>query len=97
MLIENIKEPPNSNDYLKSRLQLGKQFDNHYLTKRETDVLRCVVLGYTAKQIGQHLHISFRTVETYIETLKHKLHCTSKGDIANKTITSGLINELDLL
>ncbi|MBY0544114.1 MAG: helix-turn-helix transcriptional regulator [Gammaproteobacteria bacterium] len=79
------------------RLQLGKEFNNQYLTKREMEVLKCVVLGYTAKKIGQYLHISFRTVEVYIETIKLKLKCSSKGDIARITITSGLIHQLELL
>jgi DNA-binding CsgD family transcriptional regulator len=78
------------------RLMLGKSFGNQYLTKRETDVLKYVVLGYTAKRIGQTLEISFRTVETYIETLKMKLDCGSKGDISAVVIRSGLIRELGL-
>lgn len=79
------------------RLDLGQEFDNQYLTKREIDVLRCVILGYTSKKIGQQLNISFRTAEAYIETLKLKLKCFSKGDIAKVAFTSGLIYRLELL
>lgn len=82
---------------LNYRLQLGKEFDNQYLTKREMEVLRCVILGHTAKKIGKQLNISFRTAEAYIETLKLKLKCFSKGDIAKTAIMSGLIHRLELL
>lgn len=77
-------------------LTLGKSFGNKHLTKREIDVLKYVVLGYTAKRIGQCLQISFRTVETYIEILKAKLDCNSKADIMESVIRSGLIHELGL-
>lgn len=97
MSIQNLKQSLTNDDCVKSRLQLGKQFGDQYLTKRETDVLKCVVLGYTAKQIGQRLNISFRTVEAYIEILKLKLQCCRKGDIVKKIITSGLITVLDLI
>lgn len=71
-------------------------FGNKRLTKRETEVLKYIVLGYTAKRIGQSLQISFRTVEAYIETLKTKLNCTSKSDIPEIVIKSGLIFTLNL-
>lgn len=79
------------------RMALGKSFGHKYLTKRETDVLKYVVLGYTAKRIGQVLEISFRTVETYIEILKIKLDCEYKSDISAVVIRSGLIRELGLV
>ena len=79
-----------------NRLMLGKSFGDRYLTKREIEVLRFVVLGCTAKQIGQKLQISFRTVETYIGILKSKLACVSKGDISMVVIKTGLIRELGL-
>jgi len=80
-----------------SRLQLGKTFNNEYLTKREIDVLTYVVLGQTAKKIAQSLQISYRTVESYIDTLKYKLGCRSKNEIAMITIKSGLIYQLKIL
>lgn len=79
-----------------SYLALGNIFGHAHLTKRETEVLKYVVLGYTAKRIGQTLGISFRTVEAYIETLKMKLMCASKSDITEIVIKSGLIYKLNL-
>lgn len=78
-------------------LECGMTFNGEHLTKRETEVLKYVVMGYTAKKIAITLDISYRTVENYIEILKWKLNCDSKGDIASLVITSGLIRDLGLL
>lgn len=67
------------------------------LTKRELEVLSLVVLGHTAKEIGQSLIISFRTVEAYINTLKFKLGCQSKREIIKTVIKTGLIFRLGLV
>lgn len=79
------------------QLNLGEQFDNQYLTKREIDVLKFVILGHSAKKIGHMLQISSRTVEGYIDKLKEKLRCGSKREICFIAIKSGLINLLDIL
>jgi DNA-binding CsgD family transcriptional regulator len=63
-----------------------------HLTPREMDVLRYAAIGYTAKKIAIALGISYRTVETYIHSLKIKLNCASKADITEKAIQYGLLN-----
>jgi len=45
------------------------------LTKREQDVLKCVVQGFSSKEIAAQLGISDRTVDT------HKTHIMNKLDI----------------
>lgn len=88
--------PTNSQQVFHHPLSLGQNFGNKHLTKREAQVLKYIILGYTAKRIGQELDISFRTVESYIEIIKMKLDCASKGQIAETIIKSGLILELGL-
>ncbi len=61
------------------------------LTRRELEVLRYVILGYTAKKVALRLNISFRTVEKHISNIKMKLGCFTKGDIIQKAITLGVI------
>ncbi len=86
-----------NNSILNSNFDLlGKYFIDKLLTKREMEVLKYIVLGYTAKRIGQSLQISFRTVEAYIEILKTKLDCASKSDIPEIVFKSGLILHLGL-
>lgn len=86
-----------TNEDKQDQLALGEQFSNQYLTKREIQVLKYVILGYPAKKIGQTLKISSRTVEGYVDRLKEKLGCNSRGEISFKVIKTGLINLLDIL
>jgi DNA-binding CsgD family transcriptional regulator len=60
------------------------------LTNREFDVLFYTMRGLTAKEIGQRIDISFRTVESYLETLKDKFACDSKADLRRK-VTPGAV------
>jgi LuxR family quorum-sensing transcriptional regulator LasR len=66
------------------------------LTKREKDILKYCILGYTAKRIGRILFISYRTVEKYINTLKIKFFCDTKGELIEKAIKSGFIIDINI-
>lgn len=77
-------------------LRLGKNYGNIYLTKREAEVLRCAVLGYSAKRTAKFLNISYRTVESYLDILKLKLKCDSKGQLIELVITSEILHLISL-
>lgn len=51
------------------------------LTQRERDCLQQVVLGKTAKEIGDELQISYRTVENHMIKIKNKLRSKRKIDL----------------
>jgi len=74
----------------------SKFIGNIKLTKRELEVLKYVVLGYTAKKIGKVLNISYRTVESYMNIIKTKLNCDTKGEMVGMVIKSGLIFKLGI-
>lgn len=57
--------------------------DTVSLTRREWDCMKLLAHGKTAKETAYVLNISYRTVESYIDTLKHKLHCTNKSLLAD--------------
>ena len=75
---------------------LQKSYQNSnkskYLTQRQLEVLKYLILGYTAKKIAISLDISYRTVENYIEILKLKLQCNSKGEMIEKVILQNLVD-----
>lgn len=77
-------------------LYLGNDCGNVYLTKREVEVLRCTILGYSAKSTAKLLNISFRTVECYIDNIKLKLRCNNKRELIGLIIKSKVISLLDL-
>ena len=74
----------------------NEEFNANYLTKREKEVLKYIIIGYTAKKIGKALSISHRTVECYVDKLKIKLHCETKYELVEKVIMNGLINTLEI-
>lgn len=52
---------------------------NYLLTPREQECLFWLLRGLTAKDIGEKLEISFRTVEIHISNIKNKYSCDSKS------------------
>ena len=60
------------------------------LTDRETDVLRLVAKGMTAKQIGARLGLSHRTVETHVQNTLRKLQLHNRSQLVRYAIEQGL-------
>jgi DNA-binding NarL/FixJ family response regulator len=63
------------------------------LTERETDVLRLVAKGLTARQIGERLGVSHRTVETHVQSTLRKLQLHNRVQLARYAIEKGLAEE----
>ncbi len=55
-----------------------------YFTCRERECISEILLGKTAQQIGDQLHLSRRSVENYIAIIKEKLNCCKKSEILQK-------------
>lgn len=64
---------------------------NIALTYRQTDCLVKWVQGMTAKQIGESLNISKRTVEHHIERIKNLLSCESKTELIKKALSLEIV------
>ncbi|MGB3484435.1 MAG: response regulator transcription factor [Mycobacterium sp.] len=63
------------------------------LTERETEVLRHVAKGLTAKQIAAKLSVSHRTVENHVQATFRKLHVANRVELARYAIEHGLDKE----
>jgi DNA-binding CsgD family transcriptional regulator len=50
-------------------------------SRRQLECISLLVKGFTAKEIADQLHLSFRTVESYIELMKKKLNCKNKTEL----------------
>lgn len=48
------------------------------VSKRQLECLQCLVDGLTVKQTANLLFLSIRTVETYLEIIRHKLNCANR-------------------
>lgn len=62
------------------------------LTKREKECVKWLLKGLTAIQIGKKIHLSNRTVESYLENIKNKLGCRTKQELFDV-----LLNNTDFL
>ena len=62
---------------------------NLIFTKREIDVIQCLVQGKTAKEAGQFLFVSPRTIETHINHIKDKLSVRTRSALIGRLLELG--------
>lgn len=74
--------------------RLGSYFSDACFTPNEYRVLKHVLLGRTAHEIGVKLFKSPKTIETYIARIKMKMQCKTRGDIISQAVRSGLYHHL---
>jgi DNA-binding CsgD family transcriptional regulator len=60
------------------------------LTKREREVAALAAQGYTAREIGEQLHIGERTVETHVANVCSKLGLKAKVELVRSASRLGL-------
>ena len=60
------------------------------LTERETEILRYVAMGMTAKEIAADLVISHRTVQNHVQNILGKLHLHNRVELTRFAISRGL-------
>ncbi|MCJ2375254.1 response regulator transcription factor [Vibrio sp. ZSDZ34] len=61
------------------------------LSRREEAVLKMVAQGNSSKKIALYLNISYRTVETHRQNIKHKLDLHSTAELAKYAIDRGMV------
>jgi len=54
---------------------------NIHLTDRELQVVSYLIRGKSARETGEIIHLSQRTVEFYLNSVKSKLHCRKKSEL----------------
>lgn len=62
------------------------------LSKREKEIFTLFLQGKTITQVASLIHLSPRTIEDYLSSLKTKLLCESKSDLIMKAIENGWIS-----
>ncbi|WP_318499910.1 response regulator transcription factor [Photobacterium leiognathi] len=62
------------------------------LSRREEGILKLVAQGLSSKQIAKALDISYRTVETHRQNIKHKLDLHSTAELAKYALEKGLVD-----
>ncbi|HTA82661.1 MAG TPA: LuxR C-terminal-related transcriptional regulator [Bacteroidia bacterium] len=64
---------------------------NHHITKREIEVIKYMLQGFTSKEIAVKLHISQYTVKAHRQNIMEKTHCKNAAQLSNYALTNGLI------
>lgn len=61
------------------------------LSKREGEVLRLIVLGYTNAEIAAQHHLSVRTVESHRAHIQQKLRLSTRAELVRYALERGLL------
>lgn len=61
------------------------------LSRRERQVFRLLILGYTNSEIAQLLHLSVRTVESHRANLQRKLALSTRAQLVRFALRRGLL------
>lgn len=72
------------------RMAAGPVDDGPRLTDRETEVLRLVAKGLTAKQAAERLQLSHRTVENHVQNTLSKLQLHNRAQLVRYAVERGL-------
>ncbi|MCX7121687.1 MAG: LuxR C-terminal-related transcriptional regulator [Gammaproteobacteria bacterium] len=79
--LDDIRNNPSAIDILKkpeiSRLYLGAEFDNTYLTRREIEILAMMMNGNKSVYIAKQCQMSEKTLESHVKSIKGKLKCNT--------------------
>jgi DNA-binding NarL/FixJ family response regulator len=71
----------------------GEPDNGPKLTERETEILRFVAKGLTARQIAERLVVSHRTVQNHVQNTLNKLQLHNRAQLVRYAIESGLDEE----
>lgn len=66
------------------------KFDDFGLSQRESEVLFFLIRGKTAKEIARIIDLSNRTVEKHLDRIKNKLACSTRSELIEKALVSGI-------
>ena len=71
-----------------SRLNLDKVRRNFSLSPRELEVVQCLSLGMSDKEIASSLGIGFETVRDYLKKIRFKLGVSTRTGILSALLLS---------
>ncbi len=78
-------------------MKLNTYLLNKYsLTKRELEVLKLVINGYSNQEIAKILNISPHTVKAHVSSLLDKFEVSVRVSLAVKAVKDCLKNNIDI-
>jgi DNA-binding CsgD family transcriptional regulator len=61
------------------------------LSPREISCIHYLLKGKTAKEIANHLNLSYRTIEYYLENIRNKTGCRNKYELIAHFSTQSIL------
>lgn len=81
----------NSTVFLEALKNSEKSKDlNEILTKKEKEIIRYLIKGFTGKEIAEILHISFDTVRTHRKNMLSKSNCKNSSELISRCLMEGI-------
>jgi len=77
-------------EYLLSPIATQATKPIKHLSRRESEVLRAIALGFTTAEISKDLKVSPKTVQTYRERIYKKLALRTRADLVHYAIAHDL-------
>lgn len=77
------------------KFYLGSAWVEKHITKREVQVLKCILHGFSSAKMASLLNLSKKRIECIIKQLKQKLQCRSQLEIVSRAIIEGWIYLLE--
>ncbi len=71
-------------------MQSGPEDSTPRLTERETEVLKLVSRGLSARQIADRLVVSHRTVENHVQNTLRKLQLHNRVELTRYALEHGM-------
>lgn len=63
----------------------------HLLTPREIEIIKHLCEGYSAKEVGDKLNVSFRTIETHRNNILRKLGFNNIAELIKYAVKQGIV------
>lgn len=96
-LIQSDKKYKNDNP--NRSYTVNTLFNKTELSQREKDCVFYLLRGFSMKEIGKKLEISWRTVESYVNNIKFKWGCQNRKAVIDCAVANGFLSYIpkDLL
>ena len=73
------------------RKKLFSTKNEHALTPREIEIIQYLCDGYSAKEVGDKLSLSFRTIETHRNNIMGKLGFNNTAELIKYAVKQGIV------
>ena len=89
--IEQLNPATNDWESMLSKEYYPDSDQDKLLSKREIEILKWAIEGYSSKQIADRLHLSVHTVNTHRQHMLRKTNCQNSMDLLRYAVTYGFL------